>query len=301
MTHIHKPYCDNLLLDCDAPIFEGPLFRAKRGGPMKKLKDLMSPNSEDAVTWSVFRMLERHFKAVPWVQGLLRVACGESIHVTCPEPSMCFWELGWPQDRRLLWLLDHSHEPRIAGSAGNGKDPKRIPNVKANQAEYRQRVLSGKIRGRAAWILEGPTQFDVLIRCPGVLVAMEAKYTSDIDDHVRWDAGRDQIGRVIDVGLSVAQQEHRELYFLLITDGKPHVLPLLYEQLMPSYQSDLAFLAKRLPHRPSEELEGLQNHVGWISWRQIVDWLDQQHSSLDASQHQWLTRAQWYLQQRHLC
>jgi len=57
--HQHQPYCQQLLLDCDDPIFQGPLFRGKDGGPTKKMRDLESPNSEDAVTWSVFRLLGR--------------------------------------------------------------------------------------------------------------------------------------------------------------------------------------------------------------------------------------------------
>ena len=298
---VHETYCDNLLLDYDAPIFGGSLFRGKDGRPTKKLVDLESPISEDAVTWSVFRVLARHFLSVPWVEGLLRTACGESIALACPEPQVSFWEHAWPPASRLLWLLEHIDEPRIANSVGAGEYPQRLPQVRANLPEYRQRILSGQTRGRRAWILEGPTEFDALIRCPGMLVAIEAKFKSDIEDHVRWDADRDQIGRVIDVGLALAQEEDRTFHFLLITDSKQHEPPKRYEQRMPRYQSDPAFLPRQLPHRSSEELEGLQSHLGWISWPQILDWLRQQSPALDTLQRQWVTALESYLQQRNLC
>ena len=71
MAHQHQTYCKQLLLDCDDPIFQGHLFRGRKGGPTKKMRDLESPNSEDAVTWSIFRLLERHFADQPWLAGLL--------------------------------------------------------------------------------------------------------------------------------------------------------------------------------------------------------------------------------------
>jgi len=50
---------ERLLLDWDDPIFSGPLFVGERGEARKKLRDLMSPKSEDAITWSVFRTFMR--------------------------------------------------------------------------------------------------------------------------------------------------------------------------------------------------------------------------------------------------
>jgi hypothetical protein len=299
--HTHEAYCENLLLDCDHPIFGGPLFRGKDGRPTKKLKDLESPNSEDAVTWSVFRVLERYFGTMAWPEGLLKIAFGQPVVLGCLEPEVAFWEKVPPPASRLLWLLEHADVRRVATSAGANEDPSRLPRVTTNLAEYRRRILKGQTRGRRPWILEGPTEFDTLIRCPGTLIAIEAKYKSDIDDHIRWDTGRDQIGRVMDVGLALAQQEGRTFYFILITDARQHELPMCYERLMPRYQFDPAFLVEQLPHRSSQDLEVLHNHLGWICWRDIAGWLNERRGALDAVQLEWMRPLESYLRDRSLC
>jgi hypothetical protein len=282
-THQHQLYCQQLFLDCDDNIFQGPLFRGKDGGPTKKMWDLESPNSEDAVTWSVLRLLERHFADQPWLSELLALAgCELAVSGT---PQVSFWERGYPSKERLLWLLDNLDHPRVAESQGAHRDPSRLQVVRQDLAEYRQRVQEGQIRGRYKWVLEGPTEFDSLIRCPGLLVVVEAKLYSDIATEVYWDKERDQIARVVDAGRELAGQD--DFCFLLITDRRRHQPPKLYEQLMAQYRSSPPF---NLP----------PNRLGWLTWGEIYDWLEGRRASCGAEQSAWIDKLAPYLAQRSL-
>jgi hypothetical protein len=282
-THQHQLYCQQLLLDCDDPIFQGRLFRGRDGGPTKKMRDLESRNSEDALTWSVFRLLERHFADQPWLPELLTLAgCELAVSGT---PQVGFWERGYPPKERLLWLLDNLDHPRVAESQGARQDPDRLRVVRQNLAEYRQRVQDGKTRGRYKWVLEGPTEFDALIRSHKLLVAVEAKLYSDVAADVTWDKERDQIARVVDAGRELAGQN--DFCFLLITNRRRHQPPKLYEQLMAQYRSSPPF---DLP----------PNRLGWLTWGEIYDWLEGRCASCGAEQSAWIDKLAPYLAQRSL-
>ena len=78
-----------LVLDWDDPIFSGPLFVGESGAARKKLTDLVSKNSEDAVTWSVFRTLSR-LNAADWLPHIIAKAS----FIPIAEP-------GWGTSRAL--------------------------------------------------------------------------------------------------------------------------------------------------------------------------------------------------------
>lgn len=281
-VHQHADYCQQLLLDCDDPIFRGPLFFGKAGQPRKKMLDLASKNSEDAVTWSVFRLLDRHFGDQPWLPGLLAAAgCDVS---ASGQPQVCFWEKGYPSQERLLWLLNNVDHPRVAGSQGARQNPKRLETVRQNLADYCQRVEKGKL-GPYQWVLEGATEFDAVIRCPGLLVAVEAKLYSDVATGVRWDKQRDQIGRSIDAGLRLAGDGR--FAFLLVTDRRRHPAPLSYEQLMARYRFN-----------PPRGLTA--NELGWLTWGEIYHWLESSKADCSPEQLVWIEKLEKYLAERSL-
>jgi len=283
--HQHQPYCDQLLLDCNAPIFQGSLFVGTNGDPTKKMRDLRSPNGEDAVTWSVFQLLNRHFADLPWLPELLTLA-GCRIEAA-DQPEIAFWEHGYPSKERLLWLLSHTQDPRVAQSRGARKDPSRLELIRQHLDEYTRDINDGKTRSKQRWILEGDTEFDLIIRCPGVLVAVEAKLYSDLSTDVTWDTGRDQISRVVDVGIEVARQESREFCFLLVSDRRQHDPPKEYERLMTEYRAS-----------PPAGLSA--DHLGWLTWGEIYDWLAERKSQCSTTQVAWIDKMRSYLAERSL-
>lgn len=247
------------------------------------MTSLASSYECDAVTWSVFRLLEGRFSDLPWLPELLTLA-GCEIAVS-GAPKVSFWKKGYPSPSRLLWLLDNLDHPRVAGSRGAGQDPDRLRIVRQNLAQYRQRVQEGKVRGKHKWVLEGPTEFDALIRCPGLLVAVEAKLYSDIVIEVTWDTGRDQIARVVNVGRELAERD--DFCFLLITDQRRHEPPKRYEGLMAHYQS-------------SQALDLPPNRLGWLTWGEIFRWLAGHCARCTVEQRAWIDRLRDYLAQRSL-
>jgi hypothetical protein len=284
MSHLHQPYCRQLLLECDDPIFGGPLFQGRNGKPTKKGTDLESRNSEDAVTWSVFRLLERHFSNLGWLSGLLALSGCEQM--VAGSAALSFWEKGYPPRSRLLWLLEHLDDPRVASSRGAKQDPDRLRELGKNRVEYRKRIKDGQIRGRHPWVLEGPTEFDLVMRAPGLLVALEAKLFSDVSSDVRWDSGREQITRVIDAGRELTT-EGDELAFLLVTDRRRHDPPKRYEALMAEYMIHGAC--------------GLSpDKVGWLTWGEIFKWLSDHREQCSSEQKTWIDRLELYLAERSL-
>lgn len=280
--HQHETYCKQLLLDCDDPIFQGHLFRGKKGEATKKMKDLQNPRSEDAVTWSVFRILDRHFADQPWLSELLTLARCD-VPVT-EKPSVTFWEKKYPPRERLLWLLNNTDDPRVAESDGARNDPERLLLVQQNLVEYRRRIEKGQV-GRYKWVLEGRTEFDAVIRCQGLLVAMEAKLYCDVSRGIRWDRERDQIARVIDAGLELAGDN--VFAFLLVTDRRQHDRPKQYERLIAYYRSN-----------PPRDLPA--NRLGWLTWGEIYRWLAGRRARYTTEQEEWVQRLRGYLANRSL-
>ncbi|MCX6024189.1 MAG: hypothetical protein NTZ05_21145, partial [Chloroflexi bacterium] len=152
MTSCAVPlYTNGLYLDRQHPMFDGPRFREEGMQPTLKLIRLSRPNSDDGVTWSVFRTLGR-LPGDRWLPALLAaggirltVAEGEDRPPSPALPPMLgaggmdgvsieFWPTVEPPASRLLWLLDNLEAPRIAGSRGAGRRPERLQQVRAERA-----------------------------------------------------------------------------------------------------------------------------------------------------------------------
>jgi hypothetical protein len=146
-------------------------------------------------------------------------------------------------------------------------------------------------------VLEGATELDALIEYPRFLVAVEAKYTADLAPFTTWDSEREQLGRVIDIAIELSLQQGRPCFAVLVTDRRSHHPPLLYEELAPRYQADQDFLREKLPHRRPDELARLRG-VGWVTWREVLDSVDQQ--GLSGCERQLLTGLADYLKTRGL-
>jgi hypothetical protein len=293
---------DNLYIDKDHEIFQGPLFLGRDGGSTKKAADLVSPNSEDAITWSVFRTLLR-IAPSRWLSGFVRGATG----VAAPIPGtdmtnieveyVNFWPHVPAPQSRLLWLLDHLDAPRIRESEGTYADPGRLERIRRRLSLYREKAQTGRLlRGIA--VLEGPTELDALIEHPEFLVAIEAKYLSDLSPSTKWDTERDQLGRVIDIAIELSLQQGKPSFAVLVTDRYSHDPPLLYEKLAPRYQSDRDFLGEKLPHRSPDDLARLRA-VGWITWQKLLDGVEQE--GLSEGERQLLAGLADYLRPRGLC
>jgi len=290
---------DNLYIDKDHPIFRGPLFVGQSGSPTKKARYLARRDSEDAVTWSVFRTLLR-IAPCRWLNGFVRGATDVVPPILNTDMShmeieyIKFWPHVPAPQSRLVWLLDHLDDPRIQESEGGSHKPERLQRIRRRFPFYREKARTGcSVRGTG--VLEGATELDALVEHPRFLVAVEAKYTADLS-FPTWDSERDQLGRVIDIAIELSSQQRKPGFAVLVTDRRSHDPPKLYEHLAPRYQ-DREFLRKKLPHRTAEELDRLAG-VGWITWREVLDGIDQQ--GLSGCERQLLCGLAAYLSVRRL-
>lgn len=290
-------YRDNLYTDRDHSIFRGPKFVGRDGQPTKKMRHLCDPLSEDAVTWSVFRTLQR-LDPKYWPRILMEKAYGVSC--TSANSSVSFWRDVPPPKERLIWMLEHLDEMRIVHSRGAQRYPDRVERVKMRLNHWLEIAGKGHLRPRMLGCLEGDTELDALIETPHSIIAIEAKYTSDLSLDTRWDTDRDQIGRVIDSGLALATE--KEFYFLLVTDAKCHAPgeEKSYEELIRHYQHDLEFVRRKLPHRAEEELHKLLGHIGWLRWSDIVETVRQSEAITTPEQKMHIEGLSAYLRARHL-
>lgn len=289
-----------LLLDWDDPLLRGPLFVSETGAPRKKLTDLVSPRSEDALAWSVFRTLLR-LSPESWLPGLLSCCAARPSGAVAPL-KMEFWRQVPPPASRLLWLLDNLdklgfHDPRRLKQA-----QQRLERVHQSKEHWQTLVIAGPPE-RGDGILEGSTELEVVFDTPGGVVVVEAKYLSDIARRTTWDPQRDQIARCLDATLELAGP-HRQPYFLLVTDDYvhegPYVVPMIYETLIPCYRDDSAFRAAQLPHRSDEELARLEGRIGWTTWADLMDVVLDNSADFPAEHKSLLRELVEYLKERKL-
>ena len=289
-----------LLLDWDDPLFSGPLFMGEQGAARKKLIDLASPRSEDAITWSVFRTLAQ-IHPESWLPAILNhVARAEG---TAGSPLyMEFWREVAPPAARLLWMLDHLDTLAFFDPLRQQQAGQRLERVRKSRERWKAQVAAGPSE-RGDGIFEGPTEIDVVLITPAVLVVIEGKAAHDIPVSTPWDPHRDQVARCLDAALELAGPQRRP-YALLITDDYVHegpdTLPKAYEALLPRYRDDPAFRAARLPHRSAAELARLDGHIGWVSWADMVDIALDNSAALSPEQKRLLRDLVDYLRSKRL-
>jgi hypothetical protein len=256
-----------LLFDWDAPELRGPLFLRPDGVVRKKLADLASPRSDNAVTWSVFRTLQR-LPSAGWLPHLLDTP-GDS---AASEPvTFDWWPSTAPAPARLLWLLDHTDGLSPADPTQQQAATARLTKVAQQADRWRQQIAAGADRGDG--VLEPAFETDLAISTPTALVLVIGLYRRDIERRTYWDPQRDTLARGLDAALRLAGTA-RAPWLLLLTDDYRHEGPdvraMAYESLALRYR-DPAFLAARLPHLTGAEHQRLTDHLRWLSWADLLD------------------------------
>ncbi|MBI2887815.1 MAG: hypothetical protein HYY02_11475 [Chloroflexi bacterium] len=289
-----------LLLDADDPIFAGPLFVGEAGNARKKLTDLVSSRSDDAVLWSVFRTLARLPSAI-WLPPLLSQFATPFTGAPAPL-RLEFWKRVPPPTNRLLWLLDHLEtlRPDLPG-----RDPalaQRLERVAKNLARWRAAVDEGPPE-RGEGILEPPVELDLLLTTPELLVVVLGRYLGDVATATPWDARRDMIARNMDAALELADESSAP-YFLLISDDfvheGPETPPKAYEALMTRYRDEPEFLAGRLPYRTAAEVRRLVGRIAWTTWADLLDLVLDHSAGFSPPQKEILRRLVDYLKDKRL-
>jgi len=119
-------------------------------------------------------------------------------------------------------------------------------------------------------ILEGPTQVDALIETDNLLILIEVKFTSDISPYTKFGLIRNQIARLIDVGISEALALHKKLVVLCCTPSELFQRrSRLYYYKMQEY-SELYNIQNDIPWRTIDEINENLKKAAWVSLEKII-------------------------------
>ncbi|MDD5222502.1 MAG: hypothetical protein PHE84_00805 [bacterium] len=290
-------YRENVYVDKDHPVFKTPRFLDHQGQPTQKLLDLADPHKKDGLVWSVFmtfNKLDYDF----WLPRLGELVYGRPIeNVSYIAPH--FWRPVAPPLSRYLWIYDNLKHPRIAASRGGKKEPKRLAEVAEHTDYWKDLAREGILNPGMDGCLEEPAELDLILDSPSFVIAVIARNSEDIFGEETWDRERDEIGKVIDLGLKFTEGK-KAFYLMLITDKDKHEPAKLYDELIPRYRSDPDFLKNRLPHRSEAELDRLRGHLDRTSWSDIINMLRDSRVELPAGKRKIIKGLFEYLEKRNL-
>ncbi len=199
---IYEDFRDNLLLDKYDPILQSMRI--------KKKEHLRSENSEDAITWNVFKSLQQ-INPVYWYPQLISKGINQTRYTVKRQ-------------------IQTNQVP-------NKLDIKLWQSIKPPEALLEQ--------GTA----EGATEVDVLIECETFVWFIEAKYKSDISPGTTHDKKRNQILRNIDVGSNYAEGRDFYFSLLILDDKSSSKGIAAVEKYSRELTEDVSQFEDHLKHR----------------------------------------------------
>lgn len=218
--------------------------KARRKTGSLSAKENQYDKAEELITFYTFAPLEHknvpsHVKNKVVEQILSLVGINEPVR----EVEIHFEKDLQPPDNYLKWLSE---------------------KVKKHPIMYIRREAEKKR------ILEGPTQVDAIIETDNLLILIEVKFTSDISPYTKFGLIRNQIARLIDVGISKALARHKKLVVLLCTPSELFQRRgRLYYYKMQEY-SEPFNIQKDIPWRNIKEINETLKKATWSSLEKII-------------------------------
>ena len=128
--------------------------------------------------------------------------------------------------------------------------------------------------------LESNTRVDAFVETDKMLIFFEIKFTSDISHSTTFNPCRNQLARLIDVGLEANKLNGKKVLVVLSTPRKLfEKRSRLYYYKVQEY-TDSAMIAKDIEWRKESEIKGNLLAVRWVALEDLVDLLyrDFEHS-----------------------
>ena len=221
--------------------FDQLLAHPKAGKREDLERILRSPQSEDWVTWNVLRAIQLQ---AYWWPAVVSLAQGQAFELndslaSSRPPAVDLW-------RRVATppAYEHVSRTRMASS---------------KEAEWRKRADIRKP-------VEGWTEVDAVLEGDEYLVFVEAKLSSDVSEHTKYDPLRNQIERNIDCVIEEAA-DRQPLFWMFVKDRRPQ---FRYSKIIEDYRSDVRLLESRLPHRDPGVLAQMVKGIAVVEWRELV-------------------------------
>lgn len=200
---------------------------------------LISPHSEDYVTWNMVKAI---IGRADWWPRLLALAEEDGgIDLPNPEdlPTVDFWRLvRSPPD------YEKSSRQRMATSG--------------------QPDLVG--RSQIPDPVEGETEVDLVFEGSSYLVFVEAKLGSDMSMSTKYDPARNQIARNIDCLMEKAGTRTPHFWMFVRDRGSDRV----YTQRLDKYRINPTELVDLLPHRDPARVAGIAKRGKVLLWRDLL-------------------------------
>ena len=221
--------------------FDQLLAHPKAGKREDLERILRSPHSEDWVTWNVLRAIQLQ---AYWWPAVVSLAQGQAFELSDSlafgrPPAVDLW-------RRVATppAYEHASRTRMASS---------------KEAEWRKRADIRKP-------VEGSTEVDAVFEGDEYLVFVEAKLSSDVSEHTKYDPVRNQIERNIDCVIEEAA-DRQPLFWMFVRDRRPQ---FRYSKIIEDYRSDVRLLESRLRHRDPGVLAQMVKGIAVVEWRELV-------------------------------
>jgi hypothetical protein len=216
-----------------------------------------------------------------WLRRLLQLPTGGSALQPPGDWELEIQDWGWgdaekklhPPVALLSWLIRNPQRP---SSDERSSDPVKAQKRRELMAGSRTRTLEALALLRdnpnhEDWhVFEGPSQPDVFIETPSVLIVVEGKRTEPKPTtSTKWMVGRHQMLRHLDCAWEVRGQKQVVGFFVVEGDGGGEQVP----QRWLGYARDTtgaASIASSLPHRgPEEQRQIASCFIGVTTWRRI--------------------------------
>lgn len=143
--------------------------------------------------------------------------------------------------------------------------------VKDHPIKYiREQAITRKNENK---LLEGSTHADAYIETEELLILFEMKFTSDISYCTTFNPFRNQLARLIDVGLEVAKsKEKRLVVFFSAPSSLYESKSRLYLYKIKEY-SDPLMIERDIAWRPFDHIKNYFLAVKWIALEELIDLL----------------------------
>lgn len=251
-VRVFDDHRDNLTVDVDSELLQA------------HAADIRYEHSESALLWNVFRALQK-LAPESWLPRLLRAAlaggevggAGPALdRSTLAAVSFRWWERHDVPEGRLAGL-------RAAAQSGSlhleHYAPRSIPE---KRAEIERRLA-------ADLPFEEPVEIPLAISTPAWLLLVDAVYKGNLRRHTAFDARRDAVSRLLDVGSAAAGAERKPLYTLILCTD-PRTLNLETARLVERYRGHGERLAEALPHRQDTTvLANAAANLALLRWRDL--------------------------------
>jgi hypothetical protein len=221
--------------------------RFDRHPKARKIQDrermLYSNASEDWVTWTAFRLLEK-YAPTTWWPDLVELAKDENPQLTLPS--------AWQKTPEvLLWET-------VASPRGY--------EIASRERMRRSNNLAWVARSKIPRPVEGESEIDIILRNNALVVFAEAKLGSDISPSTTYDPHRNQIVRNIDCVLDRAEGRV-PMFWMVVRDTGP---ARAYTQLLGHYRAHPEALIEEFPHHDSKQVGMLAGNLSLILWWDLV-------------------------------